>query len=135
MRFIFKVLIGMIVFSAFLHILTNEFGGNAGKDINETDPGYDINSSDFAWNLVFTGGGIAVVAGLASIFTKNVAWFGAGAIMAIIFALYGVALAPVENLFIPYPFARNIWNIFIIVFGIIATIAVVEIFTGRSVDD
>ena len=141
MRFIFKLLIGMIIFNAFLFIFVAEFGGTGGQDITSTGKGtpgglgYNINSNAFAASIIIDSVGIFSVATGLAIFTKNVVWFGAGAIMAVVFALYNVGTAPIAALIQPYPFAYNIWNIITIVFGIIAMIAVVEIFTGRSVAD
>ena len=140
MRFIFKLLIGMIIFNAFLFIFTAEFGDSGGQDIDaleNTDADYDIDSANFAVSVVTVGGGIFLVGTLASFFTKNPAWTGAGVLCSIIYTLYAVGTNPIANLFErnDMVFAVHIWNIFTFVFGVIAVIAVVEVFTGRSVDD
>lgn len=145
MRFIFKLLLGIIIFNAFLFIFTAEFGGSGGQDITDTGDGsdatkpgnlgYDITSSSFAVAVITAGGGIFVFGALASIFTRNHAWTGAGAICGVIFSLYIIGMSSVSSLFQSYEFALHIWTIFSFCFGVITMIAVVEIFTGRSVDD
>ena len=141
----------MILFSAFLFLFTNptyfRIGVPQGSDIEGQDFGnytkdgeqrpipFRITSSSFAWDFILGGGGIVVLAGLAAIFTKNVVWFGAGAIMAVIFGLWNAVSSNIGTLFIEYPLANALWTIFTIGFGFIATIAVVEMFTGRSSDD
>ena len=131
----------MIIFNAFLFIFTTEFGGSGGQDITCTGTGepsslgYDIDSSSFAVSVVTAGGGIFIVGGLIGFFTKNHAWTGAGVLCGIIFSLYIIAMHPIASMFQSYSFGIHIWTIFTFLFGVIAVIAVMEIFTGRSVDD
>ena len=137
MRFIFKLFLGMIIFNAFLFIFTAEFGGEGGQDISSADDslGYDINSASFAVTFLETSGGIFLAGLLADFITKNHVWTGAGALCGLIFGLYSVSINPIANMFESYPFIDHIWAILTFSFGVIALIAVVEIFTGRSVDD
>jgi len=141
LRFIFKLLIGMIVLIAFLFLFTSEFGGRGGQDISETGVnkpgslGYDISGPGFAVSIITAGGGIFIAGGIASFFTKNHAWTGAGVLCGIIFSLYMIAVSPIASMFQSYSFGIHIWTIFTFLFGVIAVIAVVEVFTGRSVDD
>jgi len=141
LRFIFKLLIGMIIFNAFLFIFSAEFGGDQGQDIlekGENKPGslgYDVDAPGFAYSVITAGGAIFLGASVASWLTKNPAWTGAGVLGAIIFSVYTIGMASMGSMFQSYPFALHIWTIFNFCFGIIATIAIAEVFTGRSVDD
>jgi len=135
----------MIIFNAFLFIFTTEFGGSGGQDITDTGDGtditkpanlgYDITSPSFAVGVVAAGGGIFLAGALASFITKNHAWTGAGVLCSIIFSLYMIAMSPIASMFQSYSFGIHIWTIFTFLFGVIAVIAVMEVFTGRSVDD
>ena len=128
----------MIIFNAFLFIFTSEFGGSGGQDIGDSDVGYNVDSGpSFAVGVVTVGGGIFIVGTLASFLTKNPAWTGAGVLCSIIFTLYTVSFNPIANMFqsANMVFAIHIWNIFLFLFGVIAVISVVEVFTGRSVDN
>jgi len=132
----------MIVFSAFLFIFSTEWSGNFGQDIKGTDDilGWDISSKSFAYDIILSGGGIflggVAVGGILGFVTKNHAWTGAGVLCGIIFSLFTVAMNPIENMFQSYSaFGINIWNVFTFCFTVIAIIAVMEVFTGRSVDD
>lgn len=139
MRFIFKVVIGMIIFNALLFLFASTFAttGNQGKDIDATDSelGYKIDSDQFVYSLLLSGGGVFIIGGIAALITRNSIWVGVGALMAIIFGLWSAGSGNIGELFNEYPLANTLWNILNIIFGVIATIAVVEIFTGRSSDD
>ena len=131
----------MIVFSAFLFIFSTEFGGNFGQDIEGTEDtlGWDIGSESFAYDIILAGGGIflggVVVGGFLGFVTHNHAWTGAGVLCGIIFSLFTVAMTPIANMFQSYPFGIHIWTVFTFCFTIIAIIAAMEVFTGRSMDD
>jgi len=132
----------MIVFSAFLFIFSNEWTGDFGQDITEEGEnkpgslGYDILSSDFVVSIITTGGGIFFVGTVIGFATRNHAWTGAGVLCSIIFSLYLVGMNPIANMFQSYSdFGIHIWNVFTFCFGVICVIAVMEVFTGRSVDD
>jgi len=134
------MLIGMIIFNAFLFVFTSEFGGSGGQDIGTlegTSADFDLTGIGFALSVVTVGAGVFVAGVIGSVITKNPAWTGAGVLCSIIFTLYAAGTNPVANLFHgpDMVFALHIWNLFTFVFGVIAVIAVVEVFTGRSVDD
>ena len=138
MRFIFKLLIGLIIFNAFLFLFSTNFGmvDSGGEDIvGSGASGFDINSSGFAYGVITTGGGIFIVGIIATILTKNPVWTGAGALMGLIFSLWTGTTTTIGSLLAGYDEALYLWTIISVVTGVIATIAVVEIFTGRSVDD
>jgi len=136
----------MIVFSAFLFIFTAEWTVPLGQDIEGEGTGqpgslgYDVGSGEgFATGVILAGGGIlfgsAVTGGIMSFVTRNHAWTGAGILCGIIFGLYTVGMSTVANMFQSYSFGIHIWTIFNFCFSVIAIIAVMEVFTGRSVDD
>jgi len=125
----------MIIFNAFLFIFAAKFGGSGGQDISTASEsvGWDITGSNFAYSVIVSGLGIFTVAGLATFFTRNVAWIGAGALGVIIFALYTAGTGNIRSMFETYPFAEHIWTIISFCFVVIAVIAIAEVFTGRSV--
>ena len=147
MRFIFKILIGMIIFNAFLFVFSTQFKTTPlGEDItgeNVTSTAdYDVDSSGFAWTAI-VGKSLAVslilltFTGLLTIATKNVVWFGAGALMSFIYTLYSIGTSSISDMFntAGWDFAVHIWDIFTFIFMILCVLVIVEMFTGRSMDD
>ena len=125
----------MIIFNAFLFIFSTQFGFTEGKQISSL--GYNISNPTFAWTLVSTGAGLIIITGVLAFLTKNIAWFGAGAIMSLMSVLWNFGNMPIYNLLNQpgYDLAIHIWTIFQFIFYFLCALAIVEIFTGRSVDD
>ena len=133
----------MILFNAFLFFFSSPdyFGLSDvdGKNINEsTLSTYNVDSQTFASSLingVLTGGFIGLAAIGAAIATKSYVLLGAGLLMSLIGGLWAGAFTYVGAIFEPFPLANYLYNILFIVTGIIAFIAIAEIFTGRTGDD
>ena len=133
----------MIIFNAFLFIFSTQFKTTPlGENISSTDVGYDISGTGFAWTVI-VGNSLVVTAialtitGALAWATKNVVWFGAGALMSIIYTLYSIGTIPISAMFrtAGWDFAVHIWDVFTIIFTILCVLVIIELFTGRSVDD
>lgn len=139
MRFIVKIFLFIIIFQAFLFLFSTQFGmtGYTGEDISAGNiSGYQWTSKGFAYGLIVAGGGLLTLVGIvAAIATKNVVWFGAGLLSSIMFGIWMTASQQMGGLLVEYEAAYYIWTIINIITWLLMTLTIVELFTGRSVDD
>jgi predicted membrane protein len=137
----YKVLIGFIIFSAMLFMFSPIFNQpNLGSDINsETgitkykniDEGFFVNMLlGTAVGVVFTLAGAFAAGYLIPNFPSGV-FIAAGILMSIFGSLWTSFSKPFNNL-VSDPYIAQLYNIFIIVFGIIILFSVIEIFTGKG---
>jgi len=154
MRFIYKILLGFLLFNAVLIMFHPYFPTGI-----QTDDAVDVTGSgDYTEyskigeqnkmgglivQMIVTGGGIFAAALVVGIFSRNLTLFmGAGAFLALVSALFvGTTkiFVPIINLASGSPVAFNvisaIYTLIMIGIGIITTIAVVEMFTGQQGGD
>ena len=146
MRLIFKILIGMILFNAFLFLFSSPNFFNLtetdyGGEIDREDSGvtsYQFVGGDFFSifkNIFFTAGTILLIGVIAAIVGRSYIIFGAAIVAAIIGGLWAGAFTYVGAIFEPFSYADYLYNILFIITGVIAFIAIAEIFTGRTGDD
>lgn len=140
MRFIFKVLLGFILFNAMLVLFSGIFNQtNMGTDVSTIYDSYGNINQGTIVSMIATGGsifGAIVVGGIAaSLFINNFPtglFIGAGALISLFFGLWAGLTNPLSSLASEYTYVDQIYNIFIIVFGIIVALSIIEIFTGRG---
>lgn len=145
MRFIFKILLGLVIFNAMLVFFAPYFpsqttGANeSAVDIGGTLGGYKQLDQDFLISLfvdsVFIFGSVLVIGGLASFFVKNFPtglFMGAGVIIAIVSSLWKNLTSPMISLAGSYPAVEPLYNLLVICIGVIATFSIAEIFTGKG---
>lgn len=141
MRFIYKVLIGFIIFSAMLFMFYPIFNQpNLGTDINSQEgitKYRNINEGFFVNMILTTIAGVLVT--LAATFAASylIPNFPSGMFIAagLLVSIFGSLWASFTNPFSALtsdPYVNQLFNIFMIIFGIIIVFSVVEIFTGKG---
>ena len=143
MRFVYKILIGLILFNGMLMIFssyfpastaTTEYGNVADVTGEETFTqyrgftGYGVLMDALATGAaVFT---LTIVLGLAS---RNLPLFiGVGAFMAILSGLWVATTSIFTKMFESTPTVGSLYILITIVIGVVATFSVIEIFTGQA---
>ena len=146
MRFIYTILLGMIIFNGVLIGFSSFFPTTTSSSIdsvNVTDSsisGYgdiqDISSSlTSILSQAFTIGGIIfAAAAITSFITHNNIYLGIGAFIAVIVAIYGTFAKPIHTILNTYSPTVGIYlfDLFMIIFGIIILLSVVEMLSGQT---
>lgn len=147
MRFIYKLLIGLLIFNSMLLLFApffpapattpSESAVNITSDSDFTSY-QNIGSANMIGNMILTGGGVFAGAIVLGLLTRQLGLFiGAGSFIALISGLWVGA----SGVIVPILQMANNWIILAmyslinIIIGIIAVIAVVEMFTGQQGGD
>lgn len=142
MRFIFKVLLGFVIFNAMLIILASYFP-ELTSSVNAKDVTNDLsaysNIGQLIGNILTVSGGtflaaIAIGAGLSRTVNNfpTGSYIGASFIISIILGLWSAVTTPLISLTKSYTILDQWYNLFTICFGIVAIISISEIFTGKG---
>lgn len=148
MRFLIKLIIGMLLFNAFIVIfaqfipneslspnakdVTGEYGGykaqNMGSTIlNALNPLNNLDSSAIFILLMATGGLVGVLSG-----TNTPMYLGIALVLGLIIYIFNgtvkIFILETEN----YPVVSALFSVMLIVIGIIAILSVGDILTSRS---
>lgn len=147
MRFLYKILIGLIIFNGVLVLFGSEFFPHTTYDEKAVDVVNTTEVSGFrtldqylfedAWSTAGTVGlaifGVSLVIGYL---TRNLALFiGIGAFISILCSVWMVTIGTIDEFVGSYPVVKGLILIITIVIGILAVLTVVEILTEqRGVD-
>ena len=138
MRFIYKLLLGLILFNAMILIFASYFPSSpyTGKNIT-TDPTYssfrNIGSTEMIKDMIITSGGIFAVMIAIGVLTQNrVIWVGAGSLVALIAGLWRGMSGTLMPMVSQNSIVNQFYNILIISIGILAVISIIEILTGQQ---
>ena len=153
MRFIIKVLLGLIIFNAMLIIFGPYFPAQT-TGVNETAVDVsgtsryntlgNLGSSGTIISMILTGAGIfgatVLLGGLTSRLTgiKNFPtgmFMGAGIIISIVASLWVGLSAPLISITSSYPAIGAFYNVLVVCIGVVAVFSVAEIFTGKGDTD
>jgi len=140
MRFIYKMLLGLILFNAMLVIFAYFFpmspatGHDISGDTTYSNYG-NIGSGLFNnmyTNAVATGGIVFGGSILVGIFTGSLnLWIGIGAIVSVFVALWNMSWGTIQNLTSSYPVVNDLIVVMSIVIGILAVISIAEVLTAQ----
>ena len=147
MRFIYKLLIGLLIFNSMLLLFApffpvgtttlSESATNITSD-SEFTSYQNIGSANMIGNMIITGGGVFAGAIVLGLLTQQLGLFiGAGSFIALIAALWRGA----SGVIVPILQIANNWivmamySLITIIIGIVAVIAVVEMFTAQQGGD
>jgi hypothetical protein len=137
LRFIYKILIGMMLFSAFMFFFTNtmELGVPQGTDIETSDPGYRITTESLVTDFLSGFLSILSLGALATIATRNPIFIGVSMFVGLIIGLWNAGFNNITTMFSEYEYMTFFFTVFNIMMGILAVIAITDIFSGRATDD
>jgi len=141
MRFLYKLLLGLIIFNAML-ILFSGYFPDSGQETYATTPddgytGYKSFQNANIFSTMWTSGlttGVAVfgMALLFGVLAKQVALFaGIGAFIAVFTGLWAGASGVIFNMTNAYPMVHGLAIIITICIGVIAVFSVVEMLNGQ----
>jgi len=131
----------MILFNAFLFIFSspsfNIVDVQQGVNLTDTDiaSGYKLDSTTFLTDFISSFVVILSLGGLASLYTKNSVYVGVSIVIGLLAGLWAAMSSSIGTMFQSYPLADNLYTVFVICLGVIAVIAISDIFSGRSTDD
>ena len=147
MRFIYKLLIGLIIFNSmlllfagFFPVETTTISESATNITSDSDfTSYqNIGSASTIGNMILTGGGVFAGAVVLGILTQQLSIFiGAGSFIGLITALWVGA----SGVIVPILQMADNWivlamySLITVIIGIVAVIAVVEMFAGQQGGD
>lgn len=141
MRFIYKVLIGLIIFNGVI-IAFSSFFPDASESEHAIDVTGDSSISGYGTidqglfgsmvaDCIAVGGAVFGLNLLAGILTHQVGLFmGIGAFIAVLSALWSATNGVITSL-IDYPIVNSLVTIIIIVIGVIAVFSVVEMLNAQ----
>lgn len=143
MRFIFQLLLGMIIFNAMLIIFSPYFGNSSymtGVDItgSSTYTSYaDINPLSMLSSFFVTFLASFFITLLAARFLTSgnlpiSQLLGASLVVSVFIGLWGGLLSPFGNFVSNHSSLAAFYTLFTIVLGIVVMISIVEIFTGKG---
>jgi hypothetical protein len=141
MRFIYVILIGLIVFNGLLIVFTPLFPGNtysdSAIDVEDELSGYE----DFSGSLLSTlignawavGIGIFTFTTIIGALTGHLGLFmGVGAFVSVVCGLWYTTMGVIGSITAEYEIVSSIVSIITICIGVIFVFSVVELFTGQK---
>ena len=147
MRFVYKILIGLLIFNSMLLLFApffpvetttiSESATNITSD-SEFTSYQNIGSAGMIGNMILTGGGVFAGAIVLGLLTQQLGLFiGAGSFIALISGLWVGA----SGVIVPILQIADNWivmamySLITVIIGIVAVIAVVEMFTAQQGGD
>lgn len=145
MKFIWMLLIGMVMFNGFLLAFGSFFpqspyesGLYEDRNItrNETFDAYKkpgiLNLNVIGISFIGIGGMSLLVTGLITLITKNMQYIAAGAIVALVSTLWTATASVFTDMMNSYPILGTVYTLVSIAIGITVAILVLGIFTGQE---
>ena len=154
MRFIFQLLLGMIIFNGMLIAFTPYFktqqAGSTYSPINISDTGTPLGQNLSKYQslniegLLFSFFGYFIASFFITLFVARLVsggnlptaqLLGACLVVTIFTSLWGTLSTPLLGIAGSFPSIAPFYTIFTIILGVVVTISVVEIFTGKGSED
>jgi len=140
LRFVYIVLLGMIIFNGVL-ISFAQFFPDQTIGLNESATDVDneyakykgIDSIDqIVYDLIMDGFIFGIVGAITAILTRNPVFIGVGLFVGIFVSLWGNISQPIVSALSYSDIGGEIYQIFLLVFGIVILLSAVEIFSGQT---
>lgn len=141
MRFIYIILLGMLIFNGMIIIFSPYFPAESLVSSGATDPSssdsptsqyMNITNKDTIVSIITAGGGIFVGAVVLAVVTKNIVWIGAGAFVAFIVGLWAGISNPITGILSYFSHSGvSLYSLFLICLGIVITASVIEMFVQQ----
>lgn len=143
MRFIYKILIGLILFNAMLLINAIYFPASS-QTVEEGNVVDVTGSTSFTQYRGFTGYGVLVdaISTGAAVFSLTIVlglvsrnlplFIGVGSFMAILSGLWIGTTGIFTKMFVDYNTVGQLYVVVTIIIGVVGTFSVIEIFTGQA---
>jgi hypothetical protein len=138
MRFLYKMLIGLILFNAMLTIFAGFFPMSSEGELahnvtgDSAYTGYSIMNTGIFTGAVASGGLVFAGSAIIGAITGSMnLWIGAGLVVSIIVGLWNMSWGVIKSLTDAYPIVKDLVFVMSIVIGIIAVMSIAEIITAQ----
>jgi len=140
LRFIYILLLGMLIFNGMLIIFSPFFPAETLVfNPSAVDPGVshgtyaNLGNQNLIGDMILTSGGIFAAAMILAVVTQSVIWVGAGSFIAFIAGLWVGISQPITGIIGYFSVAGvSLYSLFMICVGIIVTASVIEMFVQQK---